>query len=82
MIRYGLSHPLSIRAPLSYRSGNLSQRSSVSSVRKGILKKSPSSTTINMEMAKLDNEDALEENTAVCVGPGGEGKGVLMQGFF
>ncbi|ROT76097.1 Enteropeptidase [Penaeus vannamei] len=37
-------------SPVSHRSGNLSQRSSVSSVRKGILKKSPSSTTINMEM--------------------------------
>ncbi|KAK8740554.1 hypothetical protein OTU49_002965, partial [Cherax quadricarinatus] len=40
-------------SPVSHRSGNLSHRSSVSSVRKGILKKSGSSSTINMEMVNM-----------------------------
>ena len=40
-------------SPLSLRSGYQSNRSSISSARKGILKKSTSSTTINMEMSNL-----------------------------
>ncbi|KAK4327385.1 hypothetical protein Pmani_002148 [Petrolisthes manimaculis] len=45
-------------SPVSHRSGNLSHRSSVSSVRKGILKKSGSSSTINMEMVNLGLQNA------------------------
>ncbi|XP_063880837.1 uncharacterized protein LOC135111464 isoform X3 [Scylla paramamosain] len=46
------------QSPVSHRSGNLSHRSSVSSVRKGILKKSGSSSTINMEMVNLGLQHA------------------------
>lgn len=46
------------QSPVSHRSGNLSHRSSVSSVRKGILKKSGSSSTINMEMVNLGLQNA------------------------
>ncbi|XP_064093496.1 uncharacterized protein LOC135206154 isoform X2 [Macrobrachium nipponense] len=61
-LSFNMSAPVSPRhSPVSHRSGNLSHRSSVSSVRKGILKKSGSSSTINMEMVNL----GLQQNAAL-----------------
>lgn len=49
-------------SPVSFRSGYQSNRSSISSVRKGILKKTNSCTTINMEMANMSRPDSPTEN--------------------
>ncbi|XP_069973876.1 uncharacterized protein [Penaeus vannamei] len=67
-------------SPVSHRSGNLSQRSSVSSVRKGILKKSPSSTTINMEMVNLGLQQNAAANAAAAAAATGANAAAALNG--
>ncbi|XP_037804891.1 uncharacterized protein LOC119599222 [Penaeus monodon] len=68
-------------SPVSHRSGNLSQRSSVSSVRKGILKKSPSSTTINMEMVNLGLQQNAAANAAAAAAATGANAAAALNGY-